>query len=182
MNKRSPFNYVAQIERVQKWITANPGLHVNEMLDEMSDTPRGTLSSLMSHMFSAGHLLRPSKGFYALPELVASPRSVAYDIKKLKKSPNIFRTIKNRTAKPKGVLPELPRNAPVENEEIRKNTSLFTEPKTPFKDINRVSSFPIVTNNEEYARKSLEEFNRNQAIMSAVDVLKSYGVKVTLEF
>jgi hypothetical protein len=116
MNKRSPFNYVARIERVQKWITSNPGLHVNEMLDEMSDTPRGTLSSLLSHMFSAGHLLRPSKGFYSLPELVASPRSVAYDIKKLKKTPNIFRTIKTRRAKPKGVLPEMPLNAPEPNE------------------------------------------------------------------
>jgi hypothetical protein len=167
---------------VQKWITANPGLHVNEMLDEFSDTPRGTLSSLMSHMLGAGHLIRHQKGFYSLPDLVASPRSVAYDIKKLKKSPNLFRRIKPRSAKAQGVLPEMPQNAPIENEEIRKNTSLFTEPKTPFKDRNRSSSFPIVTNNEEYARKSLDEFNRNQAIMSAVDVLKSYGVKVTLEF
>jgi hypothetical protein len=167
---------------VQKWITANPGLHVNEMLDEFSDTPRGTLSSLMSHMLGAGHLIRHQKGFYSLPDLVASPRSVAYDIKKLKKSPNLFRRIKPRSAKAQGVLPEMPQNAPIENEEIRKNTSLFTEPKTPFKDRNRSSSFPIVTNNEEYARKSLDEFNRNQSIMSAVDVLKSYGVKVTLEF
>lgn len=159
MNKRSPFNYVARIERVQKWITANPGLHVNEMLDEMSDTPRGTLSSLMSHMFSAGHLLRPSKGFYALPELVASPRSVAYDIKKLKKSPNIFRTIKNRTAKPKGVLPEMPRNAP--------------EPSNLLQ--------PVITN-EQIAQKTLDDYRRTAAIMGAVDVLKSYGVKVTIEF
>ena len=159
MQKRSPFNYVARIERVQKWITANPGLHVNDMLDEFSDTPRGTLSSLMSHMLGAGHLIRHQKGFYSLPDLVASPRSVAYDIKKLKKSPNLFRRIKPRAAKAQGVLPEMPQNAP-----------------------ERVSSFPIVTNNEEYARKSLDEFNRNQAIMSAVDVLKSYGVKVTLEF
>ena len=159
MQKRSPFNYVARIERVQKWITANPGLHVNEMLDEFSDTPRGTLSSLMSHMLGAGHLIRHQKGFYSLPDLVASPRSVAYDIKKLKKSPNLFRRIKPRSAKAQGVLPEMPQNAP-----------------------ERVSSFPIVTNNEEYARKSLDEFNRNQAIMSAVDVLKSYGVKVKLEF
>lgn len=159
MQKRSPFNYVARIERVQKWITANPGLHVNEMLDEFSDTPRGTLSSLMSHMLGAGHLIRHQKGFYSLPDLVASPRSVAYDIKKLKKSPNLFRRIKPRAAKAEGVRPEMPQNAP-----------------------ERVSSFPIVTNNEDYARKSLDEFNRNQAIMSAVDVLKSYGVKVTLEF
>ena len=159
MQKRSPFNYVARIERVQKWITANPGLHVNDMLDEFSDTPRGTLSSLMSHMLGAGHLIRHQKGFYSLPDLVASPRSVAYDIKKLKKSPNLFRNVKTRRARAQGVLPEMPQNAP-----------------------ERVSSFPIVTNNEEYARKSLDEFNRNQAIMSAVDVLKSYGVKVTLEF
>jgi hypothetical protein len=116
MNKRSPFNYVARIERVQKWITANPGVHVNEMLEEFSDTPRGTLSALLSHMLGAGHILRPSKGFYALPELVASPRSVAYDIKKFKKSPNIFRTIKTRRAKPKGVRPEMPQNAPEPNE------------------------------------------------------------------
>jgi hypothetical protein len=159
MNKRSPFNYVARIERVQKWITANPGLHVNEMLDEMSDTPRGTLSSLLSHMFSAGHLLRPSKGFYTLPELMASPRSVAYDIKKLKKSPNIFRTIKNRTAKPKGVLPELLRNAP--------------EPSNLLQ--------PVITN-EQIAQKTLDDYRRTAAIMGAVDVLKSYGVKVTIEF
>jgi hypothetical protein len=116
MNKRSPFNYVARIERVQKWITDNPGLHVNEMLDEMSDTPRGTLSALLSHMLGAGHVLRHERGFYTLPELVASPRSVAYDIKKLKKSPNIFRTIKTRRAKPKGVLSEMPLNAPEPNE------------------------------------------------------------------
>ena len=159
MQKRSPFNYVARIERVQKWITANPGLHVNDMLDEFSDTPRGTLSSLMSHMLGAGHLIRHQKGFYSLPDLVASPRSVAYDIKKLKKSPNLFRNVKTRRARAQGVLPEMPQNAP-----------------------ERSSSFPIVTNNEEYARKSLDEFNRNQAIMGAVDVLKSYGVKVTLEF
>ena len=129
------------------------------MLDEFSDTPRGTLSSLMSHMLGAGHLIRHQKGFYSLPDLVASPRSVAYDIKKLKKAPNLFRNVKTRRARAQGVLPEMPQNAP-----------------------ERVSSFPIVTNNEEYARKSLDEFNRNQAIMSAVDVLKSYGVKVTLEF
>lgn len=159
MQKRSPFNYVARIERVQKWITANPGLHVNDMLDEFSDTPRGTLSSLMSHMLGAGHLIRHQKGFYSLPDLVASPRSVAYDIKKLKKSPNLFTNVKTRRARAQGVRPEMPQNAP-----------------------ERVSSFPIVTNNEEYVRKSLDEFNRNQAIMSAVDVLKSYGVKVTLEF
>jgi hypothetical protein len=129
------------------------------MLDEMSDTPRGTLSSLLSHMFSAGHLLRPSKGFYALPELVASPRSVAYDIKKLKKSPNIFRTIKNRTAKPKGVLPEMPPNAP--------------EPSNLLQ--------PVITN-EQIAQKTLDDYRRTAAIMGAVDVLKSYGVKVTIEF
>jgi len=159
MNKRSPFNYVARIERVQKWIMANPGLHVNEMLNEMSDTPSGTLSSLMSHMFSAGHLLRPSKGFYSLPELVASPRSVAYDIKKLKKSPNIFRTIKNRTTKPKGVIPEMPLNAP--------------EPSNLLQ--------PVITN-EQIAQKTLDDYRRTAAIMGAVDVLKSYGVKVTIEF
>jgi hypothetical protein len=159
MNKRSPFNYVARIERVQKWITANPGLHVNDMLDEMSDTPRGTLSSLLSHMFGAGHLLRPSKGFYTLPELVASPRSVAYDIKKLKKSPNIFRTIKNRTAKPDGVRPEMPPNVP--------------EPSNMLQ--------PVITN-EQIAQKTLDDYRRTAAIMGAVDVLKSYGVKVTIEF
>lgn len=182
MQKRSPFNYVARIERVQKWITANPGLHVNEMLDEMTDTPRGTLSSLLSHMFSAGHLIREAKGFYSLPELVASPRSVAYDIKKLKKSHNLFRNVKPRSAKAQGVLPEMPQNAPIENEEIRKNTSLFlTDPKTPFKDKTRLEPL-AVTNNEQYSRNVLDEFNRNRAIMNAVDVLKSYGVKVTLEF
>ena len=181
MQKRSPFNYVARIERVQKWITANPGLHVNDMLDEFSDTPRGTLSSLMSHMLGAGHLIRHQKGFYSLPDLVASPRSVAYDIKKLKKSPNLFRRIKPRAAKAQGVLPEMPQNAPIENEEIRKNTSLFTEPQTPFKDKTRLGP-PAVTNNEEYSRSVLDEYRRNTAIMSAVDVLKSYGVKVTLEF
>lgn len=177
MNKRSPFSYVARIERVQKWFAANPGVHVNDLLEDMRDTPRGTLSALLSHMQGTGHLIRHSKGFYSLPELMANARSVAYDIKKLKKSPNLFKKVTK-----KGVHPEMPQNAPIENEEIRKNTSLFTEPKTPFKDRNRSSSFPIVTNNEEYARKSLDEFNRNQAIMSAVDVLKSYGVKVTLEF
>lgn len=159
MQKRSPFNYVARIERVQKWITANPGLHVNEMLDEMTDTPRGTLSSLLSHMFRAGHLIRESKGFYSLPDLVASPRSVAYDIKKLKKSPNLFRNVKPRSAKAEGVLPEMPQNAP--------EPSNLLQP---------------VTTNEQIAKKTLDEYRRNTAIMGAVDVLKSYGVKVTLEF
>lgn len=159
MQKRSPFNYVARIERVQKWITANPGLHVNEMLDEFSDTPRGTLSSLMSHMLGAGHLIRHQKGFYSLPDLVASPRSVAYDIKKLKKSPNLFRRIKPRAAKPQGVLPQMPQNAP--------------EPSNLLQ--------PVITN-EQIAKKTLDEYRRNTAIMGAVDVLKSYGVKVTLEF
>ena len=159
MQKRSPFNYVARIERVQKWITANPGLHVNDMLDEFSDTPRGTLSSLMSHMLGAGHLIRHQKGFYSLPDLVASPRSVAYDIKKLKKSPNLFRNVKPRSAKAEGVLPEMPQNAP--------------EPSNLLKPI---------TTNEEISKSVITEFKRNQAIMGAVDVLKSYGVKVTLEF
>ncbi len=159
MQKRSPFNYVARIERVQKWITANPGLHVNDMLDEFSDTPRGTLSSLMSHMLGAGHLIRHQKGFYSLPELVASPRSVAYDIKKLKKSPNLFRNVKTRRARAQGVLPEMPQNAP--------EPSNLLQP---------------VTTNEQIAQKTLDEYRRNTAIMSAVDVLKSYGVKVTLEF
>lgn len=159
MQKRSPFNYVARIERVQKWITANPGLHVNDMLDEFSDTPRGTLSSLMSHMLGAGHLIRHQKGFYSLPDLVASPRSVAYDIKKLKKSPNLFMRIKPRAAKAQGVLPEMPQNAP--------ESSNLLQP---------------VTTNEEISKSIITEFKRNQAIMSAVDVLKSYGVKVTLEF
>jgi hypothetical protein len=141
MNKRSPFSYVARIERVQKWITDNPGVHVNDMLDEMSDTPRGTLSSLLSHMFSAGHLLRPSKGFYTLPELVASPRSVAYDIKKLKKSPNIFRTIKNRSAKPKELYSEIPLNASEPNEIhaaielLKSNGYKILKPTTEFKEI-----------------------------------------------
>jgi len=159
MQKRSPFNYVARIERVQKWITANPGLHVNEMLDEMTDTPRGTLSSLLSHMFGAGHLIRESKGFYSLPDLVASPRSVAYDIKKLKKSPNLFRNVKTRRERAQGVLPEMPQNAP--------EPSNLLQP---------------VTTNEQIAKKTLDEYRRNTAIMGAVDVLKSYGVKVTLEF
>jgi len=144
---------------VQKWITANPGLHVNDMLDEFSDTPRGTLSSLMSHMLGAGHLIRHQKGFYSLPELVASPRSVAYDIKKLKKSPNLFRNVKTRRARAQGVLPEMPQNAP--------EPSNLLQP---------------VTTNEQIAQKTLDEYRRNTAIMSAVDVLKSYGVKVTLEF
>ena len=152
--KRSPFNYVARIERVQKWFAANPGVHVNDMLDDMSDTPRGTLSSLLSHMQGAGHLIRHSKGFYSLPELTASARSVAYDIKKLKKSPTLF-----RKSRGKGVRPEMPLNAPELSNQLQP-----------------------VTTNEQMAKSALTEFNRNQAIMSAVDVLKSYGIKVTLEF
>lgn len=159
MQKRSPFNYVARIERVQKWITANPGLHVNDMLDEFSDTPRGTLSSLMSQMLGAGHLIRHQKGFYSLPDLVASPRSVAYDIKKLKKSPNLFRNAKTRRARAQRVRPEMPQNAP--------EPSNLLQP---------------VTTNEQIAQKTLDEYRRNTAIMGAIDVLKSYGVKVTLEF
>ena len=157
MKKRSPFNYVARIERVQKWLTANPGLHVNEMLDEMSDTPRGTLSSLISFMTNAGHLVRHSKGFYALPEIVASPRSVAYDIRKNKETPNLFKRVKGE-----GVRPEMPRNAP--------------------NGLDANNLLQPVTTNEQISKSVLTEFNRNQAIMSAVDVLKSYGVKVTLEF
>jgi len=110
-------------------------------------------------MFGAGHLIRESKGFYSLPDLVASPRSVAYDIKKLKKSPNLFRNVKPRSAKAEGVLPEMPQNAP--------EPSNLLQP---------------VTTNEQIAKKTLDEYRRNTAIMGAVDVLKSYGVKVTLEF
>ena len=153
MNKRSPFNYVARIERVQKWFAANPGVHVNDLLEDMRDTPRGTLSALLSHMQGTGHLIRHSKGFYSLPELMASARSVAYDIKKLKKSPNLFKKVRK-----KGVRPEMPQNAPIENEEIRKNTSLFTEPKTPFKDKTQLGP-PAVTNNEEYSR-NVEKLRR----------------------
>ena len=59
----------------------------------------------------------------------------------------------------KGVPPKMPRNAP-----------------------KPVSSFPVVTDNDAYAKTSLEIFNRNQAIMDAVAVLKSYGLKITIEF
>jgi len=155
--KRSPFNYVARIERVQKWFAANPGVHVNDLLEDMSDTPRGTLSSLLSHMQGAGHLIRQSKGFYSLPELTASARSVAYDIKKLKKSPTLFR--KSRC---KGVRPEMPLNAPIETQ-----ASNLLQP---------------VTTNEQISKNVLAEFKRNKEIMEAVDLLKSYGIKVTLEF
>jgi len=154
MKKRSPFNYVARIERVQKWFATNPGKHVNELLAEMSETPRGTLSSLLSHMQGAGHLIRKSKGYYSLPELTASARSVAYDIHKLKKSPTLFR---------KGRTPQvMPQNAPIQNQ-----ASNLLQP---------------VTTNEQISKNVLAEFKRNKEIMEAVDLLKSYGVKVTLEF
>jgi hypothetical protein len=56
----------------------------------MSDIPRGTITPLISHMFNAGHLLRHRKGFYTLPEIVASAKSVRYDVAKLKKNPSLF--------------------------------------------------------------------------------------------
>ena len=90
MKKRSSLNYYARIERIQKWYSTNPGLHVNELLNEMADTPRGTLSSLISLMHTAGHLVRHEKGFYTLPEMVASAKSVAFDIAKSKKNPSLF--------------------------------------------------------------------------------------------
>jgi hypothetical protein len=141
MNKRSPFSYVARIERVQKWISANPGVHVNEMLDTFSDTPRGTISSLLSFMLKTGHVIRGGKGFYALPEVVASPRSVAYDIKKSKDTPNLFSKSYQKAQRVKDETSKAP-----ESNEVTK------------------------------------VLNRNQSVMDSIDLLKSYGYKVTIEF
>jgi hypothetical protein len=169
MNKRSPFNYVALIERVQKWISANPGVHVNEMLETFSDTPRGTLSALLSYMMKTGHVIRGGKGFYALPEVVANPRSVAYDIKKSKETPNLFsksfrkaERVKDETSK-----------APESNEQ---------KPKGIAQIIRERSETPKIENNEDYAKSALAKFNRNQHVMDSIDLLKSYGYKVTIEF
>jgi len=97
MQNRSYANYHAKIERVQKWFAENPGLHINDLLDEMSDIPRGTLTPLVSHMQSAGHLLRHGKGFYTLPEIVASAKSIRYDLVKLKKNPSLFTRKRKKT-------------------------------------------------------------------------------------
>ena len=104
MKTRSSFNYHARIERIQKWYASNAGLHVNELLDEMADTPRGTVGSLISYMNTAGHLLRHRKGFYTLPEMVASAKSVACDIAKSKKNPSLF------TRKRKNTVHIFPKN------------------------------------------------------------------------
>ena len=141
MNKRSRFSYVARIERVQKWISANPGVHVNEMLDTFSDTPRGTISSLLSFMLKTGHVIRGGKGFYALPEVVANPRSVAYDIKKSKDTPNLFSKSYQKAQR------------------VKDETSKATESN----EVTKV-------------------LNRNQSVMDSIDLLKSYGYKVTIEF
>ena len=59
----------------------------------------------------------------------------------------------------KGVSPQ---NAPIENK-----ASNLLQP---------------VTTNEQISKNVLAEFKRNKEIMEAVDLLKSYGIKVTLEF
>ena len=109
MQNRSYSNYHAKIERVQKWFAANPGLHINDLLEEMSDVPRGTLTPLISHMQAAGHLLRHGKGFYTLPEIVASAKSVRYDVCKLKKNPSLF------TRKRKSTVHIFPKKAEPQN-------------------------------------------------------------------
>jgi hypothetical protein len=60
----------------------------------------------------------------------------------------------------KGVPPKMPRNAP-----------------------KPVSSFPVVTSNEEFAKELLSEYNTAKSdLLRAVEVLKSFGFKVTIEF
>lgn len=63
----------------------------------------------------------------------------------------------------KGVSPKMPPNAP--------------------KPTERVNPFPKVTSNEEFAKQVLSEVSNAKAdLFRAVDVLKSYGFKVTIEF
>jgi hypothetical protein len=152
-------SYTNRIERIQKWINDNPGVPIIEMLEEFSDTPRGTVTALLSFMLRAGHVVRGRKGYYSLPELIASPKSVAMDILKQKKAPNLFNHAKKRKW---GSTPQI---APIENKQVKSkntNTSLFCEPYTPF--------------------KTQESIERCRRISEAIDVLKSYGIKVTLEF
>lgn len=139
--KKSRSNYYARIERIQKWVNDNPGVSVNQMLDDFSDTPRGTVSATLSTMLAAGHLIRGAKGFYSLPPLVASPKSVAIDIDKFKRSP-----------------------------------SLFKKPSAQFKDKMKIRE--IMERNTPAPKVE----NRNEAILNAVDTLKTFGIKVTLEF
>jgi len=111
-------SYVNRIERIQKWINDNPGVHVNEMLEEFSDTPRGTISALLSFMLRAGHVIRGGKGYYKLPELIASPKSVAFDIAKQKKAPNLFNHAKRRKG---GSMPQI---APLEIQSVTNRNQL----------------------------------------------------------
>jgi hypothetical protein len=111
-------SYVNRIERIQKWINDNPGVHVNDMLDEFSDTPRGTVSALLSFMLRAGHVVRGTKGYYSLPELIASPKSVALDILKQNKAPNLFNHAKRRKG---GSMPQI---APIEIESVTNRNQL----------------------------------------------------------
>ena len=111
-------SYVNRIERIQKWINENPGVHVNDMLEEFSDTPRGTISALLSFMLRAGHVVRGGKGYYKLPELIASPKSVAYDIAKQKKAPNLFNHAKRRKG---GSMPQI---SPIEIQSVTNRNQL----------------------------------------------------------
>ena len=114
---------------------------------------RGTYTSYISMMKKAGYLRRVKHGVYAIGR-PASAQTIAL---------NLQRLILHK----KGVLP---RNAPVENEQVERkkpSESLFKKPYTPFK-----------TEPEEL--KPLKP--AHERMMDAIRVLKSFDLKVTIEF
>jgi hypothetical protein len=135
------------IELITDTVSKRPEVHTETIYNacDSAGYVRGTYTSYLSLMKKAGYIRRVKPQVYAIGK-PASTQTIALNLQRL--------ALHKRDIK--GVLPQ---NAPVENKQVKKTTSLFTEPKTPFADIHR-------------ARK----------ITEAVDLLKSYGIKVTLEF
>jgi hypothetical protein len=120
-------------------------------------------------MKKAGYLRRVKPQVYAIGR-PASAQTIALNLQRLQ-------------LHKKGVLP---RNAPVENEQVERkkpSESLLKKPYVPFKNLDNSTEIQkVIDNNENSVKSELAKFNRNQAIMDAVGVLKSYGLKITIEF
>jgi hypothetical protein len=130
---------------------------------------RGTYTSYISMMKKAGYLRRVKPQVYAIGR-PASAQTIALNLQRLQ-------------LHKKGVRPQ---NAPVENEQVERkkpSESLLKKPYVPFKNLDNSTEIQkVIDNNENSVKSELAKFNRNQAIMDAVGVLKSYGLKITIEF
>jgi hypothetical protein len=114
---------------------------------------RGTYTSYISMMKKAGYLRRVKPQVYAIGR-PASAQTIALNLQRLQ-------------LHKKGVLP---RNAPVENEQVERkkpSESLLKKPHLPFKTEPEV----------------VEPFKpAHERMMDAIRVLKSFDLKVTIEF